>query len=338
MHASTTLNDFSEAPRPLLRQPNRNLRRYAYFVVFMVALLILKGALVTSNNAGLAVPDWPTTFGENMFTYHPSKWVGIIFYEHVHRLLASLIGLLTVILAIWVSLVEHRRSIRLLSWCAVAAVVVQGVLGGLTVLYLLPPVVSASHGTLAQIFLLICIAIAYAYSDDYEASKFDAAEAGALRYARIMTIAIFAQLIIAALMRHSGAGLAALDFPTVGGEWIAWLGTEAFMRANQLRLEAGLPAMSWLHLTLHVIHRIGAYGIFLFAIYGGWKFMVNGSSRRTRSAMGLVLLAVLCQVALGIVTLLTMRQPVVTSLHVFVGALTLGSAFLMTLRSYNRKI
>src|SRR5947209_8632207 len=108
--------------------------RFVKLVTVFTVLLIAAGGMVTSTESGLSVPDWPTTYGWNMFTFPLSKWVGGIFYEHGHRLVASFVGFLTVILAIWTWLKEKRRWVRWLSASALAAVILQGVLGGLTVL------------------------------------------------------------------------------------------------------------------------------------------------------------------------------------------------------------
>ena len=114
------------------------LHRFAKFVVACTVLLILAGSLVTSHDAGLSVPDWPTSYGWNMFTFPPSMWVGNILYEHGHRLIASTVGFLTIVLAVWLWLAEPRRWLRWLGVAALGAVVAQGLLGGLTVLFFLP--------------------------------------------------------------------------------------------------------------------------------------------------------------------------------------------------------
>src|SRR5947209_15025171 len=113
------------------------LHRFAKVVVASTVLLILAGSLVTSHDAGLSVPDWPTSYGWNMFTFPPSMWVGGILYEHGHRLIASTVGFLTIVLAAWLWRAESRRSVRNLGLAAVAAVILQGLLGGLTVRYFL---------------------------------------------------------------------------------------------------------------------------------------------------------------------------------------------------------
>ena len=101
-------------------------------------LLVLAGSLVTSTGSGLSVPDWPTTYGWNMFSFPPSKWVGGILYEHGHRLIASTVGFLTIVLAAWLGSREPRRWMKWLGAAALGAVIAQGVLGGLTVLFFLP--------------------------------------------------------------------------------------------------------------------------------------------------------------------------------------------------------
>ena len=135
------------------------LHRYAKFVSAATVLLIVAGGLVTSTGSGLAVPDWPTSYGWNMFTFPMKHMVGGIFYEHGHRLIASGVGFLTIILALWLWRAEPRRWMRMLGFAALGAVCLQGLLGGITVLYFLPTAVSTAHAGLAQIFFCLTIAI-----------------------------------------------------------------------------------------------------------------------------------------------------------------------------------
>ena len=137
------------------------LRRYSKFTAFSTLGLIFAGGLVTSTGSGLAVPDWPNTYGEFIFTFPYSKWVGGIFYEHIHRLLASFVGFLTLVLSIWLWRTEPRPWMKKLGLFALGAVIAQGILGGLTVLFLLPTAISMTHGILAQTFFCITIFIAY---------------------------------------------------------------------------------------------------------------------------------------------------------------------------------
>src|SRR6266550_341505 len=121
--------------------------------------LLFIGGLVTSKGAGLAVPDWPTTFGYNMFLYPWSKMVGSIFYEHSHRLVASLVGLLTIALTVVFWLRERRVWLRWLSLAALGLVILQGVLGGLRVV-LLQPTLAIVHAATAQAFFALTIGLA----------------------------------------------------------------------------------------------------------------------------------------------------------------------------------
>src|ERR1044072_4251673 len=118
------------------------LHRFSQFLVACTVILILAGSLVTRHDAGLSVPDWPTSFGWNMFTFPPSMWVANIFYEHGHRLIASSVGFLPIVLAVGLWVAEPRRWVRWLGVAALGAVIAQGLLGGLTVLFFLPAVIS----------------------------------------------------------------------------------------------------------------------------------------------------------------------------------------------------
>ena len=140
---------------------NRAHHRFATLVAFCTFLLIIAGALVTSNDAGLAVPDWPTSFHHWPITYgyFTVPRVGGIRWEHGHRIIAQFIGLLTIILAVWTSKVDRRPWMRKLGWAALATVIAQGILGGITVLNFLPPSISSAHATLAQTFFCLVVAI-----------------------------------------------------------------------------------------------------------------------------------------------------------------------------------
>src|SRR4051794_35034949 len=134
--------------------------RYATLVAACTVLLIAAGGMVTSTGSGLSVPDWPTTYGWTMFSFPMNKWVGGIFYEHGHRLIASTVGFLTIILAVWVGRVEPRRWVRRLGYAALGAVILQGLLGGITVLLFLPAPISIGHAALAQLFFCITLSLA----------------------------------------------------------------------------------------------------------------------------------------------------------------------------------
>jgi len=189
--------------------PGRWPHRLAVITAGATIVLIFVGGLVTNTGSALAVPDWPTTFGHNMFLFPWSQMIGGILYEHTHRLIASTVGMLTVALAIslWVS--EPRRWVRVLGLVAVAVVIVQGVLGGLRVV-LLEHGLALVHGCVAQVFLAIMVSLAAvtAPSWDAMASGRAAVADGRLRtLARITVPLIYLQLVFGALLTHTGTRL-----------------------------------------------------------------------------------------------------------------------------------
>src|ERR1700737_5117609 len=132
--------------------PTRLLHWFGLVSAVGVLVLISSGGLVTSHEAGMAVPDWPNSFGYNMFLFPISRWVGGVFFEHTHRLIASLVGLLTIGFCIATWLIDDRRWVKWLASVAVLAVVIQGVLGGLRVTEH-NALLGLFHGWLAQSFL-----------------------------------------------------------------------------------------------------------------------------------------------------------------------------------------
>jgi protoheme IX farnesyltransferase len=191
-------------------QPNRGLHWFACLTAFATFILIVAGASVTSNRAGLAVPDWPTSYGHFMFSYPFSKMVGGIFYEHGHRLIASTVGILTIILAIWLVRKESRAWVRRLGIVALAAVIAQGVLGGLTVKHLLPAPVSIAHAGLAQAFFCLTMALAMVTSPRWFEPATVVSRARSLqRFALATTITVYAQLILGATIRHADRAVTA---------------------------------------------------------------------------------------------------------------------------------
>jgi heme a synthase len=311
------------------------LPRFATFVAFATVLLIFMGARVTSHGAGLAVPDWPTTFGENMFTFAPSKWVGGIFHEHFHRLFASAVGALTVILAIWIWSVESRRWVRWFALAAVVTVIAQGVLGGLTVKFLLPAWISSLHALTGQSFLLLTIVLAYSQSKDLLAYHF-VPDRHVFRGACILIVLLYVQLLLGAFMRHTEAGLAVPDFPTMAGEWVPSIAPAALDRINEYRSVLHLEAVSAGQVLVHLLHRAGALLVFLGSLY------MLACARRSdpshaRLAWG-IFTVVLFQATLGILTVISARQPEIASLHVVFGAVILGATTLLALRSYSWRL
>lgn len=186
---------------------NRWLHRYAIFLACATFLLILAGALVTSNDAGLSVPDWPTSFG----SFRMPRMVGGVLYEHGHRMIAGTVGLLTIVLAMWLWLKEPRRWVRWLGAIAVLAVIAQAVLGGITVLFYLPVAISVSHATLAQLFFCITVSLALFTTADWrwdEARREDPSTPSLRQLTTATTAATLLQLVLGAAFRHSGVGIA----------------------------------------------------------------------------------------------------------------------------------
>lgn len=171
--------------------------------------LLFIGGLVTSMGVGLAVPDWPTTFGYNMFLYPWSKMIGGIFYEHSHRLVASCVGLLTIALALVLWFKEERAWLRWLGVAALALVIFQGVLGGLRVV-LLKQTLAIVHACFAQLFFALTVSLALFTSRQWREPPPEprVADGGRLRrLALITTVLIYLQIVFGALLRHTGEWL-----------------------------------------------------------------------------------------------------------------------------------
>lgn len=209
-------------------QPGLGLHRFATFLAGSTFALLIAGGLVTSNEAGLAVPDWPLSYG-SLFP----PMVGNILYEHGHRLIASFVGFLTIILAVWLWLREPRHWVRRLGVLALAAVIAQGVLGGLTVLLLLPPLVSVAHATLAQLFFCLTVSLAVFTSPGWKTAtpaRPDASMPSLPDLALVTLFVIFVQLILGAAYRHSVIGIAP---HLVGAAAVTFLVVRTVRRARE---------------------------------------------------------------------------------------------------------
>ncbi len=313
------------------------LRFFSKVLVAATIGLIFMGALVTSHNAGLAVPDWPTTWGENMFLFPPSKWVGNIFFEHCHRIVASVIGLLTVILTISLWRLESRSWVKNLGYLSLFAVITQGVLGGITVLYFLPTPVSVGHALLGQTFFLITIVIAYAQSKEFETRVSSDRWVHSQRLFKLslcFVALIYLQLILGATMRHTASGLAIPDFPSMGGSYIPWFDQKVVNSINELRAAKQLwPIEQW-QVVLHFAHRATAFLVVGFVLYLSVKLIgFSRVSAAVKSTVLATLFLTAIQFILGILTVLSGKAPYITSLHVVLGAATLGAAGILALRT-----
>jgi cytochrome c oxidase assembly protein subunit 15 len=291
------------------------LHRYAKFVVVSTGLLIAAGGMVTSTDSGLSVPDWPTTYGWNMFTFPFSKWVGGIRYEHSHRLIASTVGFLTIILAIWTWRVEARRWVRNLALLALAAVIVQGILGGITVLFFLPPAVSIGHAGLAQLFFCLTVTLATVTAPGWRYAVQPVEDPMLRRVAVATTALVYTQILIGATMRHNDAGLAIPDFPLAFGHV--------------------LPPAWNAKVAIHFAHRVGALVVTLFILAtAGHVFYHHRRRLEVARPAFLLMLLLSMQVTLGAFVVWSGMDPVINTAHVVNGALVLATSLVLTLRSF----
>ena len=177
---------------------------FVWVTVAATSLLLAAGGIVTSAEAGLAVDDWPTSFGFNMFLYPFSRMTGGIYYEHAHRLMGFLVGVTTLVMAILLHRTERRGWIRNLAWVAVLAVLVQGVLGGLRVTDR-NLVLAMVHGILAQLFFSTLVALAAFNSSLWKSDRPRSGRSGVRGdriSAGILVLLIVFQLVLGAAQRH----------------------------------------------------------------------------------------------------------------------------------------
>jgi cytochrome c oxidase assembly protein subunit 15 len=286
---------------PKVGSSSRGVHRLALANAVATLLLLFVGGLVTTKGAGLAVPDWPTTFGYNPFLYPWSMMVGNIFYEHSHRLIASAVGLCTVLLAVMLWLSQSQKRLRWLGVAAVALVVAQGVVGGLRVV-LLEQTLAILHACLAQAFFALAVSLALFTSNEWsrELPKAEAPDAARLqRLSLITTGLIYLQIVFGAVLRHTGALLEIhLIFAALVALHVMLLGARILKRHGQVSALLGpiilLSALLFAQLALG----LGAY-------LG--KFVMS----------------------LPPIMAVTLRTS-----HVVVGALMLAASLVLTLRSF----
>lgn len=285
--------------------------RFAVLTATATWVLLFLGGLVTSTGSGLAVPDWPLSFGQLM-----PPMVGGVLYEHGHRLAASAVGLLTLVLAVWTVARDGRPGVRTLAVVMLAAVILQGVLGGVTVLYQLPLAVSATHACLAQVFFCLTVTMAVVTGPGWGAARAPAVEVGhgLPLLAAVTTGAVFVQLVLGALTRHMGAGLAIPDFPLAFGRLV--------------------PPFETSLIAIHYAHRVGAVVVSVLVLT-----IASTVVRRHRDDPRLARLAALAvgllvvQIALGASIVWTRRAVVPTTTHLVVGAALLATCLVATLRA-----
>jgi heme a synthase len=291
---------------------------YAVLVAVSTAVLIFAGGLVTSTGSGLSVPDWPTTYGWFMFTFPLEKMVGGIRFEHTHRLIASTVGFLILVLAVWLHIAEPRRWVRQLGFVALAAVITQGILGGITVLWYLPDAISIAHASLAQLVFCLTVSIALTTSPGWKSAYSARGPAPVDRIlqqiATTTTVLVYLQILLGATMRHTDAGLAIPDFPLAFGQLIP---------------------PSWdAKIAVHYAHRVGALVVTLFTIAtAGHVFFHHRSRPELWRPSALLLVLISIQITLGALTVLSQKHYIINSLHVVTGASVLATSLVLTLRS-----
>ncbi len=304
---------------------NRFLRYFAWLTAGATLLLICSGGMVTSKGVGLSVPDWPTTFGYNMFFFPISKWVGGIFFEHTHRLIASLVGFLTLILAFWLGFSRVPSWIKKLGWASLGMVILQGVLGGLRVT-MMKDQIGIFHACVAQAFFAMLVVLALGLSPVWQRLRAAAARQNFRTIGRVaicITIVIYAQLGLGATMRHQHRDLSILDFPLAYGQVIPKTDPATIAQINKARDRFALSDVTAAQIWLQLVHRFCALVIGA-SILGFW-FLVRQKEGSVAPVGGLStfwLVLVVVQIALGGWTILSNKAADIATAHVAVGAVT----------------
>jgi len=314
------------------------LHRIAVLTACATFPLIFMGGLVTSHGAGMSVPDWPNSYGYNMFLFPPRFWVGGILYEHTHRLMGTVVGLLSIVLAVCAWKWERRIWVRNLALAVLAAVILQGVLGGLRVV-LVQLHLAIIHACFAQAFFCLTALMAMVTSKWWiQAAPIRTGEwRSRLAILGIVAVAaIYGQLILGALMRHNNAGLAIPDFPTSYGRFLPPKNAAELKAVNDWRAWHQESALNdrvtlgqvWLHFT----HRLGAIVVAIVVIWFVAAATRRDSDLLVRPAAVLAILLVI-QIALGALTVMTRKPADLATAHVAVGALVLVTTFVLTVRA-----
>jgi len=292
----------------------RALHRFAMLAAGATFCLIFVGGLVTSTGSALAVPDWPLAFGKLI-----PAWQGGIRFEFAHRVVAGFVIILTLGLMIWVLLVEPRRWVRNTALAAFGLIVVQAVLGGVTVLFELPLAIAVAHAATAQAFFCVMVAMAIFTNPRWEQTapaEESAAHAPPAALAAVTTGAIYAQILLGALMRHLGAGLAIPDFPLAFGQLVPPYWNE--------------------FIAVNFAHRVGALAVCALIIWTVARVLraQREFPQLRRPALALIFLLTL-QVSLGALTIWSQRAVLPTTSHVAMGAAVLATSLTLTIHAYH---
>ncbi|MBI2964177.1 MAG: heme A synthase [Deltaproteobacteria bacterium] len=284
--------------------------RFSLFTAAATFVLIFVGGLVTSTGSSLSVPDWPLSYGQ----FFPPL-VGGVLYEHGHRMVAGAVALLTLALAVWTCREEPRAWARRLAVIALAAVVLQAILGGVTVLLRLPTAVSVAHAALAQAFFCLVVTLALVTGPDWVSGTPLAQRDAVLQASSVATTAsVYVQLLVGAVTRHTGAGLAIPDFPLAYGRLV--------------------PDLASFPVAIHFAHRVGALVVSALVLATATRVLAarRRDPRLTRPALLLLALVVL-QLSLGASVVWTRKAALPTTAHVAIGAAILATTLVIALRS-----
>ena len=312
---------------------NKALHRFSLFTAFSTFCLIIAGGLVTSTGSSLAVPDWPLAYGK---VFPPM--VGGILYEHSHRLIATFVGMLTIVLTVWLWRSEERRWLKALGIVALAAVISQGLLGGLTVVFLLPTAISVAHATLAQTYFSIICSIALFTSRWWQADypKLGGGrDASLLRLSIFVTACVFVQLVLGALMRHTGSGLVVPDFPLAYGQLFPSLNPESIALYNRQLIDSDIRlfadgAITSAQIAIHMAHRFWALVVTIAVCTLAVRLVRSGQLPRRLKRLGILLVGLLSvQACLGAFTVISRKGVEITTAHVATGALILAVSVIL---------
>ncbi|WP_134440725.1 COX15/CtaA family protein, partial [Methylacidiphilum caldifontis] len=315
---------------------------FSAILTFFVLLLIAVGAMVTTTNSGMAVPDWPTTFGYNMFSFPFSRWIGGVFYEHSHRLVASAVGLMTIVLFLLILFKEKRMWLKTAGTAALLLVVLQGVLGGLRVVWMKDQI-GIIHAALAQGFLVLIGLIWLATSrfwifDNLDEPSYKAHNNKTVPLLfLILSVVIYIQLLLGAAMRHAHLGLSITDFPLAYGQIFPHITAEELSKINTKREAIGLPPTTLVQIHLQLAHRFSALIIFLLGLFLFFSIKKREKKDTIFFITRLLLLLVGLQIALGAFVIWSGKENIITTTHVVVGALILLLSSLATTLLYRKE-
>ena len=294
-----------------------NLALLTSFTVLSTIFLLAAGALVVGTGSGLAVPDWPLSFGQ----FFPPM-VGGVLYEHGHRLIAGFVALLTLVQCGLILKFEPRAWVKKLALFSVVLVLSQALLGGLTVLFLLPKAVSIAHACLAQTFFCTITVLMLVSSSSWKKPLLGSVDTSwfPVRYLAIaVVLGFFLQLLAGATMRHFGAGLAIPDFPLSFGKW----------------LPPGSLASWTFPVGIHFTHRFGAFVmVALVALLIARVYRLYWNQFQVLLYAGALMGFIWIQVMLGAMVIWMRRPLSLTTIHLVVGALCLASSVLLAVQLF----